>query len=69
MKVSIDKIKHLISQMMNDENDCHADLINSIKNVLDTHKYGIEMLNDLNLIHDTKIKLLERIFERLKDIK
>jgi len=34
MKVSIDKVKHLISQMMNNENDLHADLLNDIKDVV-----------------------------------
>jgi len=68
MRVSVDKVKHLISQMMNDENDRHADLLRDIKNVIDL-KYDIELLNKLNLVHDTKIKLLEEIFDKLKDIK
>jgi hypothetical protein len=69
MKVSVDKIKHLISQMMNEENDRHADLLDDIKNVVDTSKYCKEMLDELRLVHDTKIKLLEEIFDKLKDIK
>jgi hypothetical protein len=68
VRVSIDKIKHLISQMMNDENDRHADLLRDIKSVIDP-KYNIGLLNKLNLVHDTKIKLLEEIFDKLKDIK
>jgi hypothetical protein len=68
MKVSIDKVKHLISQMMNEKNDRHADLLQDINDAIDT-KYDKELLNKLNLVHDTKIKLLEEIFDRLKDVK
>ena len=69
MKVSIDKVKHLISQMMNEENDRHAALLNDIKDIIDANKYDKELLNKVNLVHDTKIKLLEEIREELKDIK
>lgn len=69
MRVSIDKVKHLISQMMNEENDRHADLLQDIKDVVDANKYDKELLDKLNLVHDTKIKLLEEIFDRLKDVK
>ena len=69
MKVSIDKVKHLISQMMNEENDRHADLLQDIEDVVDANKYDKELLDKLNLVHDTKIKLLEEIFDKLKDVK
>jgi len=68
MRVSLDKVKHIISQMMNDENDRHADLLRDIKNIIDP-KYDTKLLDKVNLVHDTKIKLLEEIFEKLKDIK
>ena len=66
----LDKVKHLISQMMNDENDEHAQLISEIKkriNITRAHQY--DLLHHLSLIHEVKIKLLEEIFEKLKDIK
>lgn len=54
--------------MMNDENDRHADLLNDIKDIMDVDKYDKRLFNKLNLVHDTKIKLLEEIFEKLKGI-
>jgi hypothetical protein len=39
-----------------------------MNDAIDT-KYDKELLNKLNLVHDTKIKLLEEIFDRLKDVK
>ena len=66
MKVSgLDKIKHFISELMNKENDEHAQLLSDIKKRVTK----IELLETLTLVHDTRIQLLEEIFQKLKEIK
>lgn len=65
---TLDKARHLISKMMNEENDHHAKLLQDLNRTINTQKYGVDILYELNLVHDTKIKLLEEIFDRLKDI-
>ena len=45
MKTSpIGKVKYFISQMMNNENDEHAELLCDIKERVDTNKYNINHL-------------------------
>lgn len=67
MKSILDKIKHLISRKINEENDRHADLLYYIKETIDL-KYDENLFNKVNLVHDTRIKLLEEILEELKNI-
>ena len=66
MKVSdLDRVKHLISEMMNKEHDEHAQLLSDIKKR--TSKQ--ELLDTLTVVYDTRIELLEYIFSKLKAIK
>jgi hypothetical protein len=62
----IDKAKHIISKMMNDENDDHADLLADLISRVGNNS---KLLDNLHLVHNTKIKLLEDILDRLKEIK
>lgn len=66
MKISdIDRAKHMVSEMMNKENDEHARLLSDIKSRINNDN----ILDSLTLVHDTRIKLLEEIFQKLKEIK
>lgn len=66
MKVSeLDKVKHLISEMMNKEHDEHAQLLSDIRK----RTSKSELLDTLTIVYDTRIQLLEYIFNRLKAIK
>lgn len=67
MKISaLDRVKHLVSQMLNEEHDAHAELVNKI-----TARGPAELdkiLENLRVVHETREKLLEHILERLKEM-
>ena len=72
MKLSdLGKAKLIISQMMVNEHDEHANLIAEIKERISSMSqlHQDDLLLKLSLVYKTKIQLLETIFEKLKDIK
>ena len=69
-KVSIDSVKHIISTMILQENDKHAQILIDLTNRINTSKYNInDALDKLNIIHETKVDVLEEIYSKLKEIK
>ena len=62
---TLNSIKHLILEMMNDEHDEHAKLLSDIKKRVIDQK----LLETLILVHSTKFGLLEEIFQKLKEKK
>lgn len=69
-RVYLDQVRHIVSSMMNEENDAHAKMISDLHNRIDPSKYDIsDTLEKLNLIHESKIKVLEELYDRLKDLK
>lgn len=63
---ALNKIKHMISQMLNEEHDTHADLVNKIAEREPAELDKI--LEHLSVIHRTREKLLEHILEKLKEM-
>ena len=63
-----DKSLLIITSMMLKENDEHADLLEKMNERYSLDKYNQTLLNNLNLIHDIKIKLLEEVYSRIKEI-
>ncbi len=58
----------IITSMMLEENDEHAALLEKMNKRYSLDKYNHTLLNNLNLIHDIKIKLLEEVYNRIKEI-
>jgi len=65
MKTKIDKIKKYITEEMLNENDTHSNIINLIKNRVGSN---IEILNELTIVHNTRIRLLEKIYNKIQEI-
>ena len=65
MKVDIERIKFMISEMMNKENDAHAKLLQEIQ-----ARIGLksDLEGELNIVYSTKITLLEEIYRKLQNI-
>ena len=69
-RVSLDQVRHIVSSMMNEENDAHAEIISDLNRRIDSSKYDIsDTLEKLTLIHESKIKVLEELYNKLKDLK
>ena len=74
MSFKSNKVLSIITNMMLEENDDHAVLLEKIKNRYpppnDHLTNGIrELFEHLNLIHNIRIGLLEQIYSKIKDIK
>ena len=71
MASKADKALLIITNMMLEEHDEHADLLEKIKNRYSpspTKNHKV-FLDNLNLIHDIRIELLERVYREIKEIK
>jgi len=54
-----------IAEMINQEHDEHADLVSKIQSRTDDK----ELLKKLLLVYQTRIKMLERIYELIKEMR
>lgn len=58
----------IITSLMLEENDEHAALLEKMNERYSLDKYNQTLLNNLNLIHDIKIQLLEKVYSKIKEI-
>ena len=55
----------LVSKMINEECDAHADLLAMIDSRIEN---GSELCKQLSLVHDTRDKLLEKLYKLIKEM-
>ena len=68
MALNMTKVLIVISTMMNKEYDEHADLIRKIEEKLGSANSS-DLLKDLSLVHNSRIKTLEEALAKIKEIK
>lgn len=60
-----DRVLLLISKMINEECDTHADLLVMINTRIENDS---ELCKQLSLVHDTRDKLLEKLHKYIKEM-
>jgi len=65
---SLDEFKLFLAQSINDENDAHAKLINSIGTEVGNTSAGTETLKILSAVYKAKIDILHKIFAEAQKV-
>jgi hypothetical protein len=63
-----EQLKFIVSKMLNDEQSEHSKMLEMLKKRLGSGKTFVDMKDILDIVHESKISVLETIYKEIQEL-